>query len=288
MADISLDTDLASMTVAELRKALKAKGLTTTGVKQDLIDRLQLAMATDETDPNNDTDLLEDANELLGDDDDDDAPLAVVTPKPAKKVAIKRDPISAPAVTKPAEKAPEATTPTKPSSTITASKSSSADSSEEVEENGKDSAGASDKAGAKALTDAERAAARAARFGATNESAKVVPKQARAERFGLASGGASNKIGAAPSADLETLKKRAERFGQSSSNAMKKAELDEKIKKRQERFGVVEAPAVANKKMKKSEVLSSIGLNQTLKAPAPVTDEKLLKRAERFGSPAKA
>ena len=76
------------MTVPMLKKALKAKGLTTTGVKQDLIDRLQLAVSTEEADPNNDTDLLDDANDLLGDDDDDDAPLA----KPAaKKVSIKRD-----------------------------------------------------------------------------------------------------------------------------------------------------------------------------------------------------
>ena len=45
----------------------------------------------------------------------------------------------------------------------------------------------------------------------------------------------SSKIGAAPAADLETLRKRAERFGQSSSDALKKAELAEKIKKRQER-----------------------------------------------------
>ena len=36
------------MTVSDLKKALKAKGLSSTGVKQDLIERLQLAMATDE------------------------------------------------------------------------------------------------------------------------------------------------------------------------------------------------------------------------------------------------
>ena len=36
------------MTVPELKKALKAKGLSVGGVKQDLIERLQLAMASDE------------------------------------------------------------------------------------------------------------------------------------------------------------------------------------------------------------------------------------------------
>ena len=85
------------MTVAALKKALKSKGLTTTGVKQDLVDRLQLAMATDEADPNNDTDLLDDANELLGDDDDETLLTTSTeaekpaTPPAVKKVSIKRD-----------------------------------------------------------------------------------------------------------------------------------------------------------------------------------------------------
>ena len=79
------------MTVTDLKKALKARGLTMTGVKQELIERLQLAMATDEADPNNDTDLLDDANELLGDDDDEIVVPAPTTPAAAKKVAIKRD-----------------------------------------------------------------------------------------------------------------------------------------------------------------------------------------------------
>jgi len=52
--------------------------------------------------------------------------------------------------------------------------------------------------------------------------------------------------------------------------------MDEKIKKRQERFGVVEN-VEPSKKMKKSDVLSTVELNKTLK------DEKLVKRAERFG-----
>ena len=76
------------MTVPELKKALKAKGLAVSGNKQDLIERLQLAMGTEDNDPNNDTDLLDDANELLGDDDDE---VVVPAPTPAKKVVIKRD-----------------------------------------------------------------------------------------------------------------------------------------------------------------------------------------------------
>ena len=79
------------MTVPELKKALKAKGLAVSGNKQDLIERLQLAMGTEDNDPNNDTDLLDDANELLGDDDDEIVVPAPTTPAAAKKVAIKRD-----------------------------------------------------------------------------------------------------------------------------------------------------------------------------------------------------
>merc|ERR1712109_417995 len=239
-------------TVPELKKALKAKGLAVSGNKQDLIERLQLAMGTEDNDPNNDTDLLDDANELLGDDDDE---VVVPAPTPAKKVVIKRD---NPAATSPAKiEAPTATeTPAK------------------VEKKSE----STDNVTIKKWTDEERAAARAARFAANAEDSKKADltseakKESRAERFGLT----STKIGAAPSADLETLKKRAERFGQSSATVMKKAEMDEKIKKRQERFGVVEN-VEPSKKMKKSDVLSSVELNNTLK------DEKLVKRAERFG-----
>merc|ERR1712153_106041 len=125
----------------------------------------------------------------------------------------------------------------------------------------------------KKWTDEERAAKRAARFEASQNLSNLTEavvskekdltsdtkKQSRAERFGL-----STKIGGAPSADIETLKKRAERFGQSSSSVMKKAEMDEKVKKRQERFGVVEE-VEPSKKAKKSDVLSDVGINKTLK-----------------------
>merc|ERR1719464_1012172 len=258
------------MTVPELKKALKAKGLSVGGVKQDLIERLQLAMASDENDPNNDTDLLEDANDLLGDDDDeivledqDSNPKIAAT----KKVSIKRDNTVAETTT---------TTPAKIEAPIDDTKLKTRSQRKKAEKSFEDIT-------IKKWTDEERAAKRAARFEASQNLSNLTEavvskdkdltsetkKQSRAERFGL-----STKIGGAPSADLETLKKRAERFGQSSSSVMKKAEMDEKVKKRQERFGVVADVEPS----KKADVLSDVGLNKTLK------DEKLVARAERFAA----
>jgi len=134
----------------------------------------------------------------------------------------------------------------------------------------------------KEMTDAERAAIRAAKFGGTAVAETEDKKLARAQRFGLpvtaSSNGKASKIGAAPVADLETLKKRAERFGQTTSNVVKKMEEDEKIKKRQERFGEVKNGNSA-KKMK-------IEVNKSLveKKVDPDLAEKLKKRAERFGA----
>lgn len=260
------DTDFSSMAVAELKEALKAKGLTTTGKKSDLVERLQLAMEPQ------DDDLLEDANVLLGE-DDDDIPLAIK--KPVTKTVEKPKPAKITSPIKLDESKPKGSEVT-------------ADAENKTEKKG-------------GMTDAERAAARAAKFGSSisgPDVASEAKKQSRAERFGIKVG----KIGDAPTADLETLKKRAERFGQSSATAMKKAEMDEKIRKRQERFGVVE-PEV--KKFKKAGVLANIELNKTLKTDDDtkkssdtgetadekkkkitpiVMDEKLQKRAERFGA----
>jgi len=274
MSDLEVETELSGMTVPDLKKALKAKGLSVGGVKQDLIERLQLAMASDENDPNNDTDLLEDANDLLGDDDDeivledqDSNPKIAAT----KKVSIKRDN---------AVSETTATAPAKIEAPIDDTKVE--DKKEKPEKKAEKSI---EDITIKKWTDEERAAKRAARFEASQNLSNLTEavvskekdltsdtkKQSRAERFGL-----STKIGGAPSADIETLKKRAERFGQSSSSVMKKAEMDEKVKKRQERFGVVEEVEPSKKAKKSSDVLSDVGLNKTLK------DEKLVKRAERF------
>jgi len=271
MSDLEVETELSGMTIPELKKALKAKGLAVGGVKQDLVERLQLAMASDENDPNNDTDLLEDANDLLGDDDDeivledqDSNPKIAAT----KKVSIKRDNTVSETA---------ATTPAKIEAPIDDTKVEDKKPEKKAEK--------SIEFTIKKWTDEERAAKRAARLEGTQNLSNLTEavvskekdltsdtkKQSRAERFGT-----SVKIGGAPSADIETLKKRADRFGTSSSSVMKKADMDEKVKKRQERFGVVEEVEPSKKAKKSDDVLSDVGLNKTLK------DEKLVKRAERF------
>ena len=79
------------------------------------------------------------------------------------------------------------------------------------------------------------------------------------------------QIGESPGVDLDTLKRRAERFGQSNSTTMQKLELQEKIKERESRFGKVDTTAES----KRPRIVSP---NQNL-----VVDEKMKKRAERFG-----
>jgi hypothetical protein len=67
------------MKVADLKAALKARGLTISGNKAELTERLQLALM-------NTTDEDKEAEALLAE-DDEEVPLKA----PKKKVAIKRD-----------------------------------------------------------------------------------------------------------------------------------------------------------------------------------------------------
>ena len=68
--------DISAMKVADLKKELKSRGLSTSGNKSELIDRLQLALA--KPDDLNEEELLAEEPEAV----------ALVPPK---KVPIKRD-----------------------------------------------------------------------------------------------------------------------------------------------------------------------------------------------------
>jgi len=244
-------SDYSSWKVADLKAALKSKGLPVSGNKQDLIERLQAS-------------LLDEGDDLL-DQDDSMTEEAIqkaeeelkVTKSPAKGAEAspaKADPVtSEPAVTEAATDKENAGDATNTSPVKVVSKPSA----EEVE---------------------AKIKARADRFGGfqSDEAKKV----ARAAKFGTAvtageDGKASNgatKIGGAPSADADTLKKRAERFGTNTSTSLKKIEVDEAIKRRQERFGVVDKNEPKPKKINFNKGTNSV-----------VMDEKMKSRAQRFG-----
>lgn len=231
-----------------MKQELKKRGLSTTGNKNELIDRLQNASSTGSLNKDNSwlDDPLDHDDVLLSDEEldedgllkDDDllnpspevskTQLSTTTPESttsAKKVSLKRNlPITAPIF--------------------------------EEEEKKEEKVGSSDEKTESGppkkviklteLTAEERAKIRAEKFGVASAPtsgttvAKAVDnsdekKLARAARFGLSSANTEIKVGA----DIETLKKRAERFGTVTAAPLSKVEQDEKLKKRQERFGVV-------------------------------------------------
>jgi len=244
--------DLSAMKVADLKKELKSRGLSTTGIKSELIDRLQLALA--KPDDLNEEELLADEPEAV----------ALIPPK---KVPIKRDvamPVEEAAVAQVGkENIDDAVPPPAKKATPVTAEKITADAADITEGDESKSPAA-----AEASADAVRAAARAARFGIAPTENAGEKKVDRAKRFGIpvtASPG-SNKIGSAPAADMETLKKRAERFGLNTSKTMQKAELDEKIKKRQDRFGAAAKT--------EEDSPPKVKVNE---------DEGMKKRAERFG-----
>jgi len=244
--------DLSAMKVADLKKELKSRGLSTTGIKSELIDRLQLALA--KPDDLNEEELLADEPEAV----------ALIPPK---KVPIKRDvamPVEEAAVAQVGkENIDDAVPPPAKKATPVTAEKITADAADITEGDESKSPAA-----AEVSVDAVRAAARAARFGIAPTENAGEKKVDRAKRFGIpvtASPG-SNKIGSAPAADMETLKKRAERFGLNTSKTMQKAELDEKIKKRQDRFGAAAKT--------EEDSPPKVKVNE---------DEGMKKRAERFG-----
>uniref|UniRef100_A0A1L8DAR0 SAP domain-containing protein n=1 Tax=Nyssomyia neivai TaxID=330878 RepID=A0A1L8DAR0_9DIPT len=276
------DTDFSKMKVADLKRELKNRGLSVAGNKNELQERLQMALLDsdpvledsaisgdlDDDEVLNDEEL-ENAKVLLEETSHDDSILASPSPSvesasmaikfpddaskvaekaPARKIVLKRKMIVVP-----------------PPETVDNSSKSSTDALEPgevaAEKSGDESVGESEKKVIKLsdMSAKERLDLRMKKFGAPQTA--DAKKLARAERFG---GTASPSNGS--SASIDVLKKRAERFGGSVSTAMSSIENEEKLKKRQERFGA-------------SKVAGKISVSPTVKSEY---EAKAQQRLERF------
>merc|ERR1712071_495127 len=239
--------DVSKLKVADLKKELKARGLSVSGSKIELVERLQEATQDEDATENVlDNDDLLDEDAVLADEseeailDEEDnvlltptSILASETKSPlktpvnegttvtaTKKVILNRNPISMAAI------------PAAKTETINSRKISVDMESQKETSNG--------------------------------DGSDNVKKSVRAERFGLTTKEATKET------SKETIKQ---------APTESKEVLDEKLLKRQARFGVVTAAEVDVKKQKRAE---RFGTAPTAAATAG-NDELKRKRAERFG-----
>ncbi|XP_070566780.1 SAP domain-containing ribonucleoprotein-like isoform X1 [Ptychodera flava] len=239
--------DVKKLKVAELRKLLQEKGLDSKGNKAELVERLQEHISA-----NGDVTLsqlagtTEDEEDVLGPDEEEEEEEEGEEEKIEKTNETGETSPEKPTVIKISTEIKPVTSPVakvKPSIIST-----------------------------EGLTEAEKIAKRAQRFGApVSADAK---KAARAERFGIAnqqsktssikSGSTSVSVG-----DLDKIRKRAERFGESVSSTAVKLEEVERKKRRLERFG--------------SATTTTATTVTKLKGNLSEAELKKQKRAERFG-----
>ncbi|VEN34330.1 unnamed protein product [Callosobruchus maculatus] len=256
MADESvtvLSSDFSKMKVPDLKKELKMRGLSTSGNKTELIERLQGAVKSTDSGGNESVDDLEE--DLLNDDDDDhiDANESVLesvlddaitsqkrkaedtskpeskslAPPPPKKVILNRNNSCSSETAKPIAASKE-------SEPIKESKNGDAKNAEGTKE---------DKSGKTViklsqLTAKERLELRAKKFGVSAVTTDI-KKAVRAERFGLSDNSANSITSDKTAPSVDILQKRAARFGGSVSSVMSSLENQEKLEKRKARFGTV-------------------------------------------------
>ncbi|KAG7212283.1 hypothetical protein KM043_012610 [Ampulex compressa] len=233
MADSSYEkglTELSKMKVADLKIELKQRGLPTTGNKNELVERLQLAIHGDSTLSLDETaDEILDEDAVLGDEEIEELSskpdsqevngkrkLSVDSNVNVKKIVLNRKP---------------------------AIEEMKIEEVEKSETNNKAEIIPAERKIIKLseLGVKERLEMRAKKFGLPlSEAAK---KEARFARFSI--NNQNHKSAASVKTPVPTtyeiLKKRADRFGTSVSSLMEKAELEARIEKRKARFGEVKS-----------------------------------------------
>ncbi|XP_035688425.1 SAP domain-containing ribonucleoprotein-like isoform X7 [Branchiostoma floridae] len=258
---------LKKLKVADLKNELRSRGLTVTGNKQELLDRLQQHLETS-GDPNAphlpEADLLsKDTSFVSGEGDDADDSLLAGEEEEDEEEEEEQT------TTQDNQENTETTNTAKP--TVVTSISSDdtkvpvkppMSEAERLELRAK-------KFGGHSSEDAKKAA-RAARFGtpvsAPTKTGTAAPVKGTTALSPLGDNSAVNTEETGP--EMEKLKKRAERFGMNVSTVTQQAEEKEKLLKRKQRFGAVTAGAA-------------------VAAGTPVSSDeveaKKKKRAERFG-----
>ncbi|KAK2576679.1 hypothetical protein KPH14_005340 [Odynerus spinipes] len=233
MADSSYEkglTELSKMKVANLKVELKQRGLPTTGNKNELVERLQLAIHGDSA-----LSLDETAEEILDED-------AVLGDEEIEELSSKPDSQEINGKRKLSVESNVGNTKKIVLNRKPVIEDVKIDEVEKQEDDTKSSENAPPEKKIIKLSELglkERLEMRAKKFGLPlSESAK---KEARSARFSV--NNQNNKSAASVKTPVHTtyevLKKRAERFGMSVSALMDKAELEARIEKRKARFGEV-------------------------------------------------
>ncbi|KYM81309.1 SAP domain-containing ribonucleoprotein [Atta colombica] len=262
MADSSYEkglTELSKMKVADLRAELKQRGLSTAGNKNELVERLQLAihgdaaLSLDET-----TEEILDEDEVLGDEEIEELsskPDSQETPEKrklsidnitnnsnAKKIVLNRKSVLEEIKNDQMEK--------KENKGVKVIESDDAPPEKKIIKLSE-------------LSTKERLEMRAKKFGMPlSEAAK---KEARLARFNV--NNQNNKSAASIKTPVpttyEVLKKRAERFGTSVSTLMEKVEMAERLEKRKARFGEVKPENKLSKNNSKIKINESLTISQS-------------------------
>ncbi|KAJ0172246.1 hypothetical protein K1T71_012219 [Dendrolimus kikuchii] len=264
MADSTM-SDISKMKVVDLRKELKARGLSYAGDKAELVSRLQAAMAQDEHgDINLDSDEI-DSDGVLEDEDDksqndilsdsavdtlneelalaDHPPTKSNDTKPARTLKRK---FTSETKNKEDDKDGEKEATSKKivlnrSTSIMSVPAKNEDNKLETKSDEVNESRENNKTKITADIDVKtKLELRAKRFGLPVKMTEAERKEARKQRFGQsATSIVTTNSKPSLSENMEKLKKRAERFGQSVSKIMTDIENKERLEKRKAKFGTV-------------------------------------------------